>query len=455
MADIAAVPTPRTRDTSAGCGLQVGLFGCSLDTGNRGVSALGVSTIDALSTLVPGAQFTLFDFGAGVRNATLARAAGDISIRQAGWFYSRRYYRPTNLSQMRLAARMGLRRIHPTLRQFDKFDVIMDLSGGDSFSDIYGRYRFNGVTLPKLLALELGIPLILLPQTYGPYRDPKVKATAAHVLRHATQVWARDAHSMVVARELLGDTFDPVKHLCGVDMAFGLPVVPPTDLSLVERVREHRAGGELHVGLNISGLLYNGGDEGHYGAPDADRKRFGFLDSYVDIIDPLLRRLVKLPGVRVLLVPHVTAHFDPECGDAAANRTALSRLDPADRKRVMLVPGNLGPSELKWVIGQCDWFCGTRMHACIAALSQGVPCTSIAYSPKTQGVFETAGVDDGVVDPRRMRAPEIVDAVIAGLERRAATIQSLRMQLPRLREKLAQQHRLLAAAALRDHSTCD
>jgi polysaccharide pyruvyl transferase WcaK-like protein len=433
-----------------GQGLRVGLFGCSLDTGNRGVSALGVSTISALTHMNPATRVTLFDYGEGIRNYTLHGRDRDVTVRQLGSFHSRRYYRPSNLSQMRLAARLGLRRVHPMLRHFNEFDVIMDVSGGDSFSDIYGAYRFTGVTLPKLLALEMRIPLILLPQTYGPYQDPKVAATAAHVLKNATQVWARDTHSMAVARDLLGDVFDPSKHLCGVDMAFGLDVVPPADERLVERVHRHRASADLLVGLNISGLLYNGGDDGTSTEPNADRNRFGFLDSYADIIDPLLRRLVAIPGVRVLLVPHVTAHMDPDSGDAAANRKALARLPDADRDRVMLVPGDLGPSEVKWVVGQCDWFCGTRMHACIAALSQGVPCTSIAYSQKTQGVFETAGVDDGVVDPRRSRAPEIVDAVVAGLERRAATAASLDQRLPRLREKLVEQHRLIVQAARRN-----
>ena len=40
------------------------------------------------------------------------------------------------------------------------------------------------------------------------------------------------------------------------------------------------------------------------------------------------------------------------------------------------------------------------MHACIAALSQGIPCVGIAYSRKFHGVFETVGMQDWVVDAR-------------------------------------------------------
>jgi polysaccharide pyruvyl transferase WcaK-like protein len=434
--------------------LRVGLFGCPLDTGNKGVSALGLSTIASLAGLVPQLDVTLFDFGKGVRYTGEATPGNGATVRQVGCFHSRRYYRANNLVQMRLAARLGLRWLHPMVRQLAGLDVIMDVSGGDSFSDIYGTYRFTGVTLPKLLALDLGIPLILLPQTYGPYHSPRLRATAAHVLRRAQQVWARDANSLRMVRELVGEAFDPQRHRCGVDMAFGLAKSAPAEPDLLARIARHRAGGRLLVGLNISGLLYNERDEGSYGGPDADRTRFGFRDPYAQIVDLLLARLTRLSGVQVLLVPHVTGHADPHCGDVAANRAALAKLEPAARDRVMLIPGHLSAGEMKWVIGQCDWFCGTRMHACIAALSQGVPCTSIAYSDKTEGVFETAGVDDGVVDPRTSHAEELVHDVLAGLERRQTTAKFLRARLPALQSKLELQCRSFVEAAMRGAETC-
>ena len=414
--------------------LRVGLFGCPLDTGNRGVSALGFSTIDALAGGSRALDLTMFDFGDGTRYLTLPAARGDVRVRQVGCFHSRRYHRLNNLSQMRLAARLRLRQLHPMLRRLDGLDAILDVSGGDSFSDIYGTHRFTAVTLPKLLAMEMGLPLILLPQTYGPYASPKARATAAKILQGATQAWARDAASLVIARDLLGEKFDPSRHRCGVDMAFGLRIERPADAELLQQISAWRSSGDLVVGLNVSGMLFES---------EQDVKRFGFIDSYTDTVRELLRQLLRRPGVRIMLVPHVTAKNDPHTGDAAANEMLVRDLSPAERERVLLVPGTLGPMELKWVVGQCDWFCGTRMHACIAALSQGVPSTSIAYSDKTAGVFATAGVQDGVVDPRVSRGPQIVEQTLQGLDRRDQTAAALRDRLPALREQLAAQHRVI------------
>jgi colanic acid/amylovoran biosynthesis protein len=63
--------------------------------------------------------------------------------------------------------------------------------------------------------------------------------------------------------------------------------------------------------------------------------------------------------------------------------------------------------EMKYLIGQCDFFIGSRMHACIAALSQGVPAVGLAYSRKFLGVLRSIGVENLVVDLRECGAGKI------------------------------------------------
>ncbi len=67
---------------------------------------------------------------------------------------------------------------------------------------------------------------------------------------------------------------------------------------------------------------------------------------------------------------------------------------------------------VKWVIAQCDAFCGTRMHSTIAALSTNTPAVALAYSPKTKGVFDTCGQGDRVVDLRFDGSREVEGAVL-------------------------------------------
>jgi polysaccharide pyruvyl transferase WcaK-like protein len=58
------------------------------------------------------------------------------------------------------------------------------------------------------------------------------------------------------------------------------------------------------------------------------------------------------------------------------------------------------------------------MHACIAALSQGIPTVGVAYSRKFVGVFESIGAGDMVADARTITADEIINKILTGLEHR-------------------------------------
>jgi polysaccharide pyruvyl transferase WcaK-like protein len=54
--------------------------------------------------------------------------------------------------------------------------------------------------------------------------------------------------------------------------------------------------------------------------------------------------------------------------------------------RISILPRGLNAAQLKDVIRRCDGFMGARTHATVAALSQRVPTTSIAYSVKAKGI---------------------------------------------------------------------
>lgn len=100
----------------------------------------------------------------------------------------------------------------------------------------------------------------------------------------------------------------------------------------------------------------------------------------------------------------------------------------------MVAPAFTDPREVKGLIGKCDWFCGTRMHSTIAALSQGVPTAAVAYSIKTQGVFETCGQGDHVADPRHSSTEDVVAHLLASFDGREAARASLAEHLPDVRQ---------------------
>jgi polysaccharide pyruvyl transferase WcaK-like protein len=411
--------------------LRIGIFGGALDTGNLGVSALGAATAFGLARAGGSPELTLFDHGGGARFAELRDASTSVRVRLLGCAHSRRLWRPGNLAAMHAALRLGLRRLQPMLRELSRLDAICDISGGDSFAELYGEWRFRAVTLPKRIALDLGRPLVLLPQTYGPFRAPGARALAAEILRGARQAWSREARSLEVVRELLGADFDPARHRAGVDVAFGLPATEPADAAARERVLAFRKRFETVAGLNVSGLLYHD--------PDGTRWGFGLREPYRAVIDAILERLLALPDAGVLLVPHVVPPCSAEESDVDACERLRRDLAGAAAERVLVAPAFGDPCQAKWVVGRTDWFCGTRMHACIAALSQGVPTLGLAYSDKALGVFETADAGDALFDARRLGAREIAERVETSLRGRAESAAALARARPRLDSALSQQ----------------
>lgn len=336
-----------------------------------------------------------------------------------GCYASRRLYRRSNITQIRLANRLGLRDLHPVLKKLKELSLIIDISAGDSFSDLYGLKRFRSICASKQLAIELGIPLVLAPQAFGPFRSFAARKQAGRILESASQIWARDERSMGVVRSLSEEGSSTGRTNVGIDVAFGLPARAP-ERSIKDRVLCLKSRSKMLVGLNVSGLLYN--------REEQSARDFGLLASYREIVHEVVQHILGMPDVGLVLIGHV--HGAAAESDSRALTAISARIGEASGSKVVAVPSGLGPDEIKWLIGCCDWFCGARLHSCIAALSQAVPVSAIAYSDKTLGVFERLRMGDMVFDLRKLGREDIVKGIVLSLESRDRSASRIRSRLP-------------------------
>lgn len=243
-------------------------------------------------------------------------------------------------------------------------DVVLDIGAGDSFSDIYGFKHFFFLSLSKWIALRHRVPLVLSPQTIGPFKGRLAKRMARHLLNRAERVFARDGLSMDYLREQrLDGNAEEV-----IDVAFRLPFT----------ARTAPADGRVHVGLNVSGLLYNGGY--------TRDNQFGLKTDYRGLVDQLLAEWTADPALQVHLVGHVNSHELPVEDDYRVCE-ALAAQHPG----VLLAPRFTSPGQAKGYLSGLHYFSGARMHACIGAFSSGVPVVPMAYSRKFNGLFGSLG----------------------------------------------------------------
>jgi colanic acid/amylovoran biosynthesis protein len=412
------------------------LLGATFDTGNLGVSALAAGAVTIAHRRFADVRVSLLDYGHRPTTSTLEVDGRHIDLPLVNLRFSWKLWLPNNIAALLLLACLcrllgkgtsnALARRNRWVRAVHDADAALAISGGDSFSDIYGLGRFMYIALPQLLVMAIGKPLVVLPQTIGPFKGRTSRWIAQMILRYATLTCSRDEAGLAELKSLLGADAAALKARFCNDIAFVIEPRAPKNADVDGAKLASRDTTRPLVGLNVSGLLLMGGY--------SKDNMFGLTLDYANLVERLVDLFIIQNNTDVLLVPHVFSH-DAECDVAAARKVhdKLERLYPG---RLFNVHGQHDQNEIKHVIGQCEFFVGSRMHACIAALSQCIPAVGIAYSDKFAGVFDSAGVGHMVVDPRRMSADQILASVSDTFDQRVACQSQLRERMQSVRRNV-------------------
>lgn len=352
--------------------IRVGLLWHSVNSDNLGVVALTVSNIAIVEAV--------------------ARELGEsVEFEVFGW----RDPGPDQISRpnVKIRAMRGRDIVDPTrLRRWAKAcDVVLDISAGDSFADIYGARRFAFNILAKLAVYAARTSMVLSPQTIGPFTRPWAKFAAGTMMRRADVVMTRDKLSTDYLTQFrLKNTLE------ATDVAFRLPYASEAAY----------AGRKTHVGLNVSGLLYNGGY--------ARSNDFRLKSDYRDFSRKLIAHILENPDNQLHFIGHVNSET-MQVEDDYRVAQSLAEEFPG----VILAPRFANPSDAKTYISRLSFFAGARMHACIAAFSSGVPVVPVAYSRKFIGLFGTLGYPH-VADCKTQTTEDMIALIMTSLANRKA-----------------------------------
>lgn len=255
------------------------------------------------------------------------------------------------------------------------FDLVIDTRAGDSFADIYGLERLALMSGLADLVRKNRVPLFLGPQTIGPFDTRRGRAIARRSLRHATGVLARDPISAGYATGL-GIAPDALT----TDVVFAIEQPPPPAL-------------RHDVLFNVSGLLWQ-----HNPHVDAARYRRLVVETCQSLLD-LGREIGLLAHVLDSPVLDNDVPAIEECARLLNGRVST------------VVPTSL--TDVRSTIAGADVVLGSRMHACLNALSVGTPALPLAYSRKFAPLLDHIGWP-ATVD---VRDPEVgVPDILAALD---------------------------------------
>lgn len=239
------------------------------------------------------------------------------------------------------------------IRDFIKsHDFVLDTGAGDSFTDIYGLKRLVTIFMIQRWSISMGVPVIMLPQTIGPFESRLGKFLAKRQLRKIDYVMARDPESAAASTRL-----GRVPEMVSSDLVFALAPESATR--------------DYDILLNVSGLLWN--QNRHVDFEDYRSTVVSFIHS------------IQARGREVTLFAHVV-HGAPNDDDVGA----IGELVEEDFPGIAVaVPASL--VEAREMIAGANVVIGPRMHACLNALSLGVASIPWAYSRKFEPLLAQLG----------------------------------------------------------------
>lgn len=331
--------------------MKIGLLGMNYPSDNLGVSALSCCQIKLLDELGDELDLTIEYFVVGMS----AIEDNDFST-ITKW--------PVNYRQLRIRCSIhNIYNISLIYKQLKECDILIDISAGDSFTDIYGIKRYLYQFISKILCLLARKTIVFAPQTIGPFNMRITKALSTYIMNKVRHLYARD----ILSYNYLNGLKLKYKPEMMTDIAFLLPYYS-NNYDLDVRF--------TNVGLNVSGLLYNGGYNG--------TNQFGLNIDYKAFVEELIQYFIALNNVRLYLVPHVISNMYLIEDDYRVCESLSKKYN-----KCKLSPRFNTPVEAKCFISSLDFFVGSRMHATIAAFSSGVPVVPVSYSKKFIGLFTT------------------------------------------------------------------
>lgn len=416
----------------------IALLGLSVSSRNQGVQALGASLVSlcvrnasdvGIRMLLGHAQPELLRYRVGGTDCLIPVVNFRLSPRSTlrdhlAWIVAMSVlYRLLPFS----STRQFLSGCTPWIQALEQSVFSGDIRGGDSFSDIYGMKRFVTGFLAAWTVVLVKGSIVQFPQTYGPFKSPVARWLARFLMLRSSIIMARDKASRRVAQELVGPSREV---LLSPDVAFALQALRPESLELTPPLPPAGPLPAGVIGVNVNGLMYQGGY--------TRDNMFGLKMDYPGFLRKLLMALLQEQSQEIWLVPHTYAPAGDVESDPEASYQLRDSLPPGMQTRVRILAAEYDPHEVKGVIGMCDFFIGSRMHSCIAALSQGIPCVGVAYSMKFHGVFESVGMENWVVDGRSVDDNEAVRRIIVLYRDRARFRKPLQQSAASVRKQLVE-----------------
>jgi len=257
-------------------------------------------------------------------------------------------------------------------------------------------------TMAVLVARFLGKPVVMFPNSIGPFRTRIGRFLSRLALNRCDCILVREPVSFKIADSL--KVRSPKILTSDIALLFSADHEPP-----VEDFSKPALGvcpGVYSNTLSEAGIR-------------------GYVQAHARALD----KAIEEYGFHVVFLPHYVTGFRHD--DLEISKLIVSQMRNAGQARIVNVKT---AGQFKALIDNVDLLVSSKMHPAVLAASAYVPTVYVAYDHKQVGFFSSLGVDDGIV-PISEVSCEKLSGKIGYVWRRKDAVQSLlKVRVPVLQE---------------------
>jgi len=278
-------------------------------------------------------------------------------------------------------------KLMPALRALKRSDLLIDM-GGISFADGRGAMTLTYNVACILPALILGKKVLKYSQALGPFHTPLNRMAARLVLPHIEVNVARGGSTLEHTKELGLTNVE----LCA-DAAFAMVERNTAETEHALAILD-RFDGRRMVGISASSVVRE----------YANQHNIDYCHVLAEFIDQ-----VTAENYGVWLIAHAVQKLQ-KGGRTSDVETCEATYNLVQNKSLcQMVTEDYSPSTLRTIIGGCDFFVASRLHAMVSSLTKGVPTLVTSWSHKYREVLDMFELGEWTVNHQSLTTKDLLD----------------------------------------------
>lgn len=157
------------------------------------------------------------------------------------------------------------------------------------------------------------------------------------------------------------------------------------------------------------------------------------MEKYLNSVVNCMKKYIKEKNAIFVFIPQVIVEYGD---DTVIAKEIKSRISDELKNDFIILEEDLSPVELKTMIWNLDYFVGTRMHSNIFATTMGIPTVAIAYEKKTNGIMETVGLSDYIVEIDEITEEKLEKKIDESIKNNEEIRNNLNNRIAEIREEI-------------------